>query len=205
MRSTNEIKEDILALEKEIQALKAKKQQEKLEKLLANVATNTAVLSRELNSKAYVDFMVSKSYVDALRAEIEEAKTDAVNIVSGISTPVKVNKDSLETFGNLTAGEVLKIQGNEYLVTDFAHSYAGSTASLLPLTTKMQISGRPVTPYSATSCNFNHQNKCLTVSNFNRLSQGQTLTISGVLYEPVAFIGNQKFFAKYELQEVVSQ
>lgn len=203
-----DIQNEIKALEIKIRKHNAEKQAEKQKQILDRLTATAAALAHDQKAAAYLSWYESKSYVDGLKAQIEQDGTPATQPETGLSHRLAVNPacdndgtKTAKTFGHFKAGTVWEIHGTPHLVTDFQPSPAGSTAKLLPLTAKYQAASRPVTPYSAVPCRWEPATKTLTVPPADRLSPGSQIVIDGKTWQPSAQIGVDSGKIRYELQE----
>lgn len=204
METLEDVNAEIRALTAKIDALTAKKKSEKLINIVTRLKSTTEDMAHTQKAVAYVTYKESEAYIDSLKAEIMASGATATNTLTGTQAAVKLSPDgsTAKTFDVLTPGATLDISGVAYLVTGFEKSYAGSTAALLRLGTKVLIDGQPVTPYSSIPCDFDCQNKWLTMSIHDRLQQDDIIVINDVKYLPINFVGTSPYFARYEVVEV---
>lgn len=198
-----EILHDIADVEKKFEQLKSEKQQAVLNGITKRLKSTADQLQHDQRSAVYVQFKEAEAYIMEQKADVESSGQIATDPAGNQAAVKWIDNATARTFGSFKAGQTITIAGYSYIVTDFAHSYAGSTLDLLALSSKALIDGEPTTPYSGRPCAFDYGAKTLILANSSRLAAGQTVIISGTKYVPRHIIGSQSYFVKYALEAVV--
>jgi hypothetical protein len=204
MKTIENIREGILELEKDFNKIKDAKERVQLTERTDRLTASAHAIAHTIKARAFSEYKESEAYILGLQAEIANTGTVATIQHTGKVVQLKLSADhkTATTFDLLPEGSTVVIQDSNYLVKSFSHTYAGSTAELIPLNSKVFLTGEPVTPYSAIPANFNSATKQLTLSKFNRLQKGATLTINGQLFAPVTVIGDSSKYFCYELEVI---
>jgi hypothetical protein len=202
MRTLKNIHDDLQALSQEAARLELAAKIEKMEHDALAIVKAVEEADHKKKSAAFVEYEKSRAYVEGIRKDVEKSGTVAVSTYDGSKITFKrLEGNSYRTFDNLRAGQTVEIGTTLHLVKSFDHDFAGSQAELLPLTHIFRIIGRKSTPYDKTPCNLSGNR--MIVPNYSKLNPSDILEINGKQYIPSAIYTTSKFYAEYELSEVV--
>jgi hypothetical protein len=199
---------ELANLEAKANTLLAQRKAEKLDALLNRVQATAAALDHDLKAESYVRFKEAESYVQSLKDSIRTSGSPATVVNSGKELHVRLSPDqkSLQTFGDLKAGQTLDINGRSFFITDFNFSFSGSTASLLPCNSKAVIAkpGSRLTPYSSIDVHWDSALKQITVPTRHSIKVGEIVTLNSKTYEPVygLLCPPGKGLLSFELKEI---
>lgn len=208
MNTIESIMQEVRELEAKVRQLSAQRQKAKLDQTISTLQKTADDMAHQVKAAAYVNYQQSAAYVAGLKAEVKSAGTTATDLLTGRELAVKLADDrtTLQTFADgIKEGSILEIAGKSYFVTEYAFSYAGSQATLLPANQKATIApqGAKTTPYSAKDCHFNPSTKKLTLSKRDAIQTGDIVTIAGKKYVPAfTYLQSPAGLMQYELAEL---
>jgi len=204
-----EVNTELDAIQKELnnllqkaEALKQKKLTDKMNKSLTSLQRNSEAISHSIKSAEYCSYKESEAYVKSLAAELE-ATGYKYETATGTPVFIKFTGDStLKTFTPLAAGQVITSDDSTpLLVKSFAHSYAGSTAEVIPLSLKYYVDGERKTPASGTPCHYDRATGQVITPKYATLDPKQQIILGDTRFIPAARFA-EAHYSRYSLERV---